>query len=253
MQLNAIEAGGGRLLVILHGLLGSARNWGAMVRDLGRERAVVALDLPNHGASPWSESVDYPFLAAQVAGEIERRGAPAALIGHSMGGKAAMALALTRPELVERLLVVDIAPVAYRHTFAPYIRAMRAAALDQATRRADVDSMLERQIPEPAVRAFLLQNLEGVAGSFRWRANLAALNAGMDEILGFPDFDGRRFDGPALFLAGADSDYVRPKHEPAIHRLFPAADIEMVSGAGHWVHADQPQAFLAAARRFLAG
>ena len=252
LQLNAIEAGEGPPLLILHGLLGSARNWAGIVRDLGDCRHAVAVDLPNHGASPWSEAMDYPFLAARAAEQIERLGPPAAVIGHSMGGKVAMTLALTRPELVERLLVVDVAPVAYGHSFAPYIRAMRAVPLAAATRRADVDAVLARQIADPGVRAFLLQNLEGSAGSFRWRANLAALNAAMEEILGFPEFDGRLYDGPTLFLAGAASDYVSPNYEGEIRRLFPQSRIERLAGAGHWVHADKPQEFLAAVRRFLA-
>ena len=251
MQLNAIEAGTGAPLVILHGLLGSARNWAGMVRELGETRHAVALDLPNHGASPWCEAMDYPFLAGRVAEVIERLGPAAAVIGHSMGGKAAMALALQRPDLVERLLVVDIAPVAYRHSFTSYIRAMRAIPLAEATRRADVDRMLADRVEDPAVRAFLLQNLEGAAGSFRWRANLAALNAAMDDILGFPDFADVTYPGPALFLAGADSEYVAPRHEGAILSLFPQARIQRLAGAGHWVHADQPQAFLAAVRDFL--
>lgn len=252
MQLNTIEAGQGAPLVILHGLLGSARNWAGIARELGHGRHALALDLPNHGASPWCEAMDYPFLAARVAEIIEGLEAPAVLLGHSMGGKVAMALALTRPDLVERLMVVDIAPVVYRHTFAPYIRAMRAATLAEATRRADVDAMLARQIKEPAVRAFLLQNLEGSAGSFRWRANLAALNAAMEDILGFPDFGERVYDGPTLFLAGADSEYVLPQYEADIRHLFSQARIERLPGAGHWVHVDQPQEFLAAAERFLA-
>ncbi len=246
MDLNVIEAGEGRPLVILHGLLGSSRNWGAIVRRLGESRRVLALDLPNHGASPWTEAMDYPFMARSVAAFMEGRAlGPAVVVGHSMGGKAAMVLALTRPELVAGLVVVDIAPAGYGHTFAPYIKAMRGVSLARATRRADVDAQLKDVIADPRVRAFLMQNLDGEPGSYRWRPNLAALAAAMADILDFPRFpEGTRYDGPALFLAGAESDYVGPGHRGEIERLFPRARIEVVEGAGHWLHADRPDAFV---------
>lgn len=253
MRLNVIEAGQGKPLVILHGLLGSSRNWGAIATKLGERRRVLALDLPNHGASPWIETMDYPSMAAEVARFIEQRaGGPAAVVGHSMGGKAAMMLALTRPDLVERLAVVDIAPVSYTHTFAPYIKAMRAAPLGGAERRADIEAAMAGVIPDPRVRAFLMQNLEGAPGSYRWRANLAVLGAAMDDILAFPRLPGdARYDGPALFLHGAESDYVLPQHEDLILALFPRARIQAVEGAGHWLHADKPAEFLQAIAGFL--
>lgn len=253
MRLQFLEGGQGRPLVILHGLLGSARNWGAFVKRLGRLRHVFALDLPNHGGSPWAEVMDYPFMAGEVAAFIEGIGQPAAVMGHSMGGKAAMVLALSRPELVERLVVVDIAPVAYGHTFAPYIRAMRGAPLGASAKRSDVEQSLAADIADPAVRAFLMQNLEGGEGGYRWRPNLAALAAHMDDLLAFPPQPpGGGYPGPALFVAGAESDYVRPQHVPAIRTLFPRAMIEAVPGAGHWVHADAPAGFLGVVEPFLA-
>ncbi|EME71243.1 hydrolase or acyltransferase [Paramagnetospirillum caucaseum] len=256
MKLNAIEAGTGAPdgvpLLILHGLLGSARNWGAVVKTLGERRRVLALDMPNHGASPWSEVMDYPFMAREVAAVIEHLGGRAAVMGHSMGGKAAMTLALTRPELVERLVVVDIAPVSYNHTFAPFVKAMRAARLAEAASRGEVEAALARTVLDRGVRAFLMQNLEGGAGGYRWRPNLAVLNAHMQDIMEFPAFpDGTRYGGPALFVAGETSEYVRPAYQEAIIRLFPEARTVTVPGAGHWVHADNPAAFMAAIGDFL--
>lgn len=254
MRLNVIEAGAGKPLVILHGLLGSSRNWGGIAGKLGEGRRVMALDLPNHGASPWTEAMDYPFMAREIARFIEEQvDGPAAVVGHSMGGKVAMTLALTRPELVERLVVVDIAPVSYTHTFAPYIKAMRAAPLGTAERRADIEQSMATMIPDPRVRAFLMQNLEGGAGGYRWRANLAVLGAAMDDILAFPHFpDGTRYDGPTLFLHGAESDYVLPAHEDIIMALFPHARFHTVAGASHWVHADKPAEFIDTVAAFLA-
>lgn len=256
MRLNAIEAGDGASgavpLLILHGLLGSARNWGAVAKALGEGRRVLALDLPNHGASPWTEVMDYPFMAREVAAAIEHLGGRAAVMGHSMGGKAAMTLALTRPELVERLVVVDIAPVSYTHTFAPYIKAMRGVQLAEVSSRGEVEAALAPAIPDRGVRAFLMQNLEGGGGGYRWRPNLAVLGAHMDDILAFPNFpEDTRYQGPTLFVAGETSDYIRPAHQDVIEHLFPRAETAEVPGAGHWVHADNPAGFMAAITPFL--
>lgn len=255
MKLNVMETGTGNgcPVVVLHGLLGSARNWGGIASALGRDRRVLALDLPNHGASPWSEAMDYPFMARAVGDFLHDKGLDrVCLIGHSMGGKAAMMLALSRPQLIERLVVVDIAPVSYRHTFAPYIKAMRAAPLATASRRTDVELSMHGVIDDPRVRAFLMQNLDGEPGHYRWRANLPVLGAAMDDILAFPHLaDEARYDGPALFLSGAESDYVLPDYHLVIERHFPQARFQSVAGAGHWVHADQPHAFLAAVKAFL--
>ena len=253
MNLNVIESGSGAPLVILHGLLGSARNWGGIAAKLGETRHVMAVDMPNHGASPWSETMDYPFMARQVAAFIKARcGGRAAVVGHSMGGKAAMMLALTNPGMVERLVVVDIAPVRYTHTFAPYIKAMRAAPIATALRRGDVELAMHGVIDDPRVRAFLMQNLEGQPGAYRWRPNLAVLGAAMDDILGFPHVaEGTCYDGPALFLHGGESDYVLPGHHDVIAALFPQARLRAVDGAGHWVHADKPAEFTQAVADFV--
>ncbi|BAE52245.1 alpha/beta fold hydrolase [Paramagnetospirillum magneticum] len=256
MRLHAITAGHGAPhgvpLLILHGLLGSARNWGAVVKTLGETRRVLALDLPNHGASPWTEIMDYPFMARELAAVIDHLGGRAAVMGHSMGGKAAMTLALTRPDMVERLVVVDIAPVSYSHTFAPYIKAMRGVPLAEISSRGEVEAALAAAIPDKGVRAFLMQNLEGGAGGYRWRPNLAVLGAHMDDILAFPPFpDGACYEGPTLFVAGETSDYIRPAHEDVIAQFFPRAETVEVPGAGHWVHADNPSGFMAAIGSFL--
>ena len=251
MDLNFSQTGQGNPLVIMHGLLGSSRNWGGIATGLAANHRVLTVDMPNHGASPWSETMDYPFMAREIDHFIKQHAAGrAAVVGHSMGGKAAMALALSKPERVERLLVLDIAPVPYTHTFAPYIKAMRAAPINTALRRGDVELAMHGVIDDPRVRAFLMQNLEGSPGSYRWRPNLAVLGAAMSDILSFPHIKGR-YDGPALFLYGADSDYVLPEHHAKIQSLFPNARFKAVPKAGHWVHADQPQVFLQELQSFL--
>jgi len=243
-------AGPGVALLIAHGLFGSARNWGAMARRLGADRRVVAVDMRNHGASPRGRA-GYEEMAADLAAAIEAEGAPMDVLGHSMGGKAAMVLALTRPELVRRLVVGDIAPVAYGHSQMPLIEAMRALDLSALASRREADRALAEQVAEPEVRAFLLQSLELRAeGGPRWAFDLDALAEGMARILSFPQVTGR-FGGPALFLAGGASDYVRAEHEPGIRASFSAAELVHLPGAGHWLHAEAPEAFEAEVRRFL--
>lgn len=253
LELARTEYGeAGAPVVILHGLLGSARNWATIAKRLAETHRVFALDLRNHGSSPWSDVMTFEAMVDDLRTTLERLGlGPAAVVGHSMGGKVAMLLALTHPEQVERLVPVDIAPVRYEHSFEEYIEAMRGVDLARAERRADVDRDLAAQIPDVGVRNFLLQNLVREDDRFAWRPNLDALAAHMDDILGFPDPGQRRYEGPALFIAGERSHYVRPEHKGEIARLFPHAQITTIAQAGHWIHAEQPQAFLAHLQAFL--
>lgn len=252
------ETGTGDPLVILHGLFGSRKNWASVARILGDRHRVLTVDLRNHGESPWASPHDYPSMADDVAGFIrDRVGGPAAVLGHSMGGKVAMTLALTRPELVDRLVVVDIAPA--RSAISPLapMRAMRAVPLATLSRRAEVEAALARLILNPAVRNFLVQNVKVGPDGLAWTLNLDALESHVETIRGFPEVPhdlpaGRPFVGPTLFLFGSRSEYLRAEDRPEIERLFPAAAIEVIDGAGHWVHADAPAAFLDAVNRFLA-
>jgi pimeloyl-ACP methyl ester carboxylesterase len=241
-------------VVLLHGLFGSGRNWMSIARRLGARHRVLVPDLRNHGASPWAVPMTYPAMAADVAEVlVHQANRPVTLVGHSMGGKAAMALALARPGLVRQLVAVDVAPVAYQGTFGPYVRAMRAAQLEGVTRRAEVDQQLVDAVPERGVRAFLLQNLVlGNTGAAHWRVNLPVLEESMETISGFPDVPpGLQFDKPVLFIAGERSGYLSPSQEPTVRRLFPQADVTVVAGAGHWVHAEKPDDFVAALERVL--
>jgi esterase len=253
VELAISESGAGAPLVILHGLFGSKRNWASVAHRLAAAHRVISVDLRNHGESPWDGRHDYPALAADVAAVIERRvGGPAAVLGHSMGGKAAMVLALDRPDLVERLVVVDIAPVRSTATPIEYVRAMRALPLAAFSQRLDVKEALAPAIPDPMVRGFLTLNLVSGPAGFAWTVNLEAIERNFDAILGFPQIPpGRLFAKPALFLAGGRSEYVRPEHHAEIRRLFPAATIDVIEQAGHWVHADAADAFVAAVDAFL--
>jgi pimeloyl-ACP methyl ester carboxylesterase len=168
-----------------------------------------------------------------------------------MGGKVAMWLALSRPQLVDRLLVADIAPVTYPSRFSTITGALTGLNLEEIRDRRDADKRLAAQVPDPALRDYLLQNLVRQGSTWRWRIHLGALDAGMSEILSFPEAAGRQYAGPVLFIYGTESDYVGGAHLGIIRTLFPLARLRALPGAGHWVYAEQPDAFVRALRGFL--
>jgi esterase len=229
-------------LLIVHGLFGSARNWGAIARHLADGRDVFAVDQRNHGLSPRADSHSYPDMAADLAEVIGSIGAPMDVLGHSMGGKAVMMLALTAPHLIRRLIVADIAPVAYAHDNTGHIAAMRALPLQGLVLRAEADRRLAPLVPDPALRAFFLQSLDLKVVPAQWRLNLPVLADQMPLIVGWPDI-AATFPGATLFLTGGKSDYVLPEHRPAIRALFSRARFAKLPEAGHWLHADAPRAF----------
>lgn len=252
-MLNLIEygsAGALPTLLIVHGLYGSARNWGAIARRMADSRRVVGVDMRNHGDSFRADSQTYPEMAGDLAEVIRWIGGPVDLVGHSMGGKASMQLALTDGALVNRLVVADIAPVAYGHSQAHLAQAMRDLDLAGLTLRSDADARLSARVEDPSVRAFLLQSLDLKQQPPRWRLNLDVLERDMDLITGWPGTEGR-YDGPVLFLSGAASDYVKSGDRARIKALFPNARMAKIPGAGHWLHAEKPREFEAALRAFL--
>jgi pimeloyl-ACP methyl ester carboxylesterase len=252
MRLATTEAGAGRPVAFLHGLLGAGQNFGAVQKALAaRGHRVLALDLRNHGASPHAPTMSYAEMAEDVAETLHAEGAwPAAVVGHSMGGKVAMALALGHGDGVERLLVADIAPVTYpTPLFNRYVAAMRAIPLKPGLTRREADAALVDATPNPALRGFLLQNLLFAEDPPRWRVALNVIAAEMSGIGGWPDLPGR-YDGQVLVLAGDASDYIQPEHHARFRALFPAAEFATIA-AGHWLHAENPAAFLQAVTSFL--
>lgn len=235
-------------LLVIHGLYGSGRNWGVIAKRLSDRGPVAVVDMRNHGDSFWSDSHSYTDMAQDLAEVIAAQDAPMDVVGHSMGGKAAMVLALTRPELVNRLIVADIAPVTYTHSQTQYIDAMRAVDLSQVEKRSDASAQLAAHVADPTLQAFFTQSLDLKVK--RWKLNLEALAKEMPKVLGFPDLSGT-FDKPTLFLSGAQSDYVTPDHRPKIKSLFPKARFAKIPGAGHWLHAEKPREFELSLRAFL--
>jgi pimeloyl-ACP methyl ester carboxylesterase len=264
----------GPRVVFVHGLFGQGRNWTTIAKRLADDgHRVTLLDLPNHGHSPWTDRVDYGDMAEFVAAELALLGGPVTLVGHSMGGKVAMQLALRTPELLRALVVVDVAPVEYPLTggrtddpdeeaspFAAFIAAMKAIDLDQLAGREEADAALRAAVPSTMVRSFLLQSLVrdgvglGSGGRWRWRLNLDVLARDLGELRGFPEPpDGATYDGPVLWIAGANSTYVLDSDRPRMDQLFPATRLVRIKHAGHWVHSEQPEVFLATVRHFLDG
>ena len=237
-------------LVIAHGLYGSGRNWGVVARRLAENRDVITVDMRNHGTSPRFSTQSYPEMAEDLAQVIRELGGQADLIGHSMGGKAAMVLALTNGALIRRLVVADIAPVGYGHDQTHHIKAMRALSCEGLTSRSEADRRLSAHIADPGLRAFFLQSLDLKAQPAQWRLNFDTLAAEMPKIIGWPGIDGQ-FSDPTLFLTGSESSYVLPEHRAKIMALFPKARFATLKGAGHWLHADRPREFEETVRVFL--
>ncbi|XP_004630627.1 protein ABHD11 [Octodon degus] len=247
-------------IVLLHGLFGSKTNFNSIAKALAQQtgRRVLTVDARNHGDSPHSPDVSYEAMSQDLQDLLPQLGlASCVFIGHSMGGKTAMLLALQRPELVDRLMPVDISPVTHTSLshFSTYVAAMKAVdipdELPRSRARELADVQLSHMIQNVAVRQFLLTNLVEVKERFGWRVNLDALAQHMDKILAFPQRQ-ESYSGPTLFLLGGDSAFVQPSHHPEMKRLFPRAQMQTVPNAGHWVHADRPQDFMAAVKGFLA-
>lgn len=246
----------GRRVVFLHGLFGQGKNFTTIARALEPQFQSLLVDLPNHGRSGWSADITYVEMADQVAAELRSGFAaegPIDLVGHSMGGKVAMALALRHPDLIRALVVVDISPAvsAGADEFEHLLGSLASLDLAGLERRGEADDQLVEAIPNPAVRGFLLQNLYSTADGWSWRPNLDLLLAKLGNIGHFPDFDGMNYSGPVLWLAGSESPYVQAEHEPTMRDLFPRTLKVVIKDSGHWVHSEQPEAFISALQTFL--
>ncbi|MEI7949131.1 MAG: alpha/beta fold hydrolase [Gammaproteobacteria bacterium] len=244
--------GTGPTLLILHGLYGNQGNWAAQARQLAPHFNVYALDARNHGQSPWADTMGLAEMATDVADTMRTLTLPHAhLLGHSMGGKTAMMLALTQPGLVQSLCVVDIAPVAYHQAGDGVIKALCELDLSSISTRGDADNKLAVSIPEKFIRDFLLANLQrSQTGGWCWRFNLPVLASCFQQVTGWPDGLGT-YPGPTLFIKGEHSSYILPDYEAATLQQFPHTQLKVVNGAGHWVHSEKPEAVLRLIRNFL--
>lgn len=244
-------------VLLIHGLFGSSSNWRSIagaITTIGMNaepnelpcRRVVSVDLRNHGASPWSEDCRFEAMAEDLAALIDRLGGkPVRVVGHSLGGKAAMALALLFPSKIDQLIVVDIAPVKYAHSQTPVVQAMISLPLSELRSRVHAQELLAPQLADPRIAPFLLQNLVQRDGQWMWRINLASLAAAMDSISDFPPtLRSLVFPTTTHVISGQKSDYVELDAEGQFNPMFPVIDHHVVPNAGHWVHADQPKVFI---------
>jgi pimeloyl-ACP methyl ester carboxylesterase len=256
----------GPRIAFLHGLFGQGRNWNQIAKAVsgpeGADARCLLVDLPDHGRSPWSQEFSFEGYADAVAATLSATapGESWTVVGHSLGGKTAMLLALRHPELVGRLVVVDIAPKDYGslERFVGYIDEMRGLPLDEIESRTDAEAKFSE--PDRGVKAFLLQNLRRHGGSWRWQVTLELIAAdaarGADSgMAGWPhDADALPpYEGPVLWIAGGESPYVQKDDDERMRRLFPLTRLLTIKGAGHWVHTDAPEIVVEALRRVLRG
>lgn len=228
-------------IIILHGFLASSRNWRTIAQKLALTHRVYALDMRNHGASPHADSMDYPGMAADVLNfMVKHKLEKSYLLGHSMGGKVAMWFALHYPERVESLIVADIAPVSYQHSFDAMLHALKQLPLTQLANRKQAEQHLASEIPDLSFRQFLLQNLLLEDGAYYWRINLDIIQKTAHNIVAFPEPTQPVFDQPALFITGGNSAYVNPD---AVLVRFPRARIAEIPDTGHWLYVESPDAF----------
>lgn len=251
MKLNFKKVGEGKPLVILHGLFGSADNWFSIARELDKEFTMYLVDQRNHGDSPHSSAWNYDLMVEDLKELLDDEGLDKAnLMGHSMGGKTVMNFALKYPERVEKLIVADIAPRYYPVHHESILEGLNSLDLKAINSRKEADDALAKYISEPGIRQFLLKSLGRDAEGFAWKINLPVITRNI-EIVGEALPEGESYEGPTLFLAGANSHYIQQKDLPEILEFFPNYELEFVKNAGHWLHAEQPHAVVEEIRRFL--
>lgn len=251
MKLNFRKVGEGKPLVILHGLFGSADNWFSIARELDKEFTMYLVDQRNHGDSPHSSAWNYDLMVEDLKELLNDEGLEKAfLMGHSMGGKTVMNFALKYPERVEKLIVADIAPRYYPVHHESILEGLNSLDLKAINSRKEADDALAKYISEPGIRQFLLKSLGRDAEGFAWKINLPVITRNI-EIVGEALPEGESYEGPTLFLAGANSHYIQQKDLPEILEFFPNYELEFVQKAGHWLHAEQPHAVVEEIRRFL--
>lgn len=245
--------GRGSPVIILHGLFGSSRNWLSMTKKLAEHHLVITADLRNHGKSPHSDTMNYPEMSGDVFDLAERLGLPTySVVGHSMGGKVAMQMALARPDVIDSLVVLDIAPVEYDHRYGKIFTAMKQLPVDRLKNRQEAEDLFCPLIGDTYLCQFLLQNLVRNGDAFSWRINLPALENNIDRIAAFPELQAsRRFDGACLFLGGKQSDFILPGHIPLIKQFFPGAEIQWLDEAGHMLHVEKPDSVFGEIRQFI--
>lgn len=252
MQLNFKTYGQGYPIIILHGLFGTLDNWQSVAKKLATEYLIYTVDQRNHGRSPHAPNMSYKIMAEDLKEFMEQQWIhKAVILGHSMGGKTAMQFALDFPDMVEKLIVVDISPLSNKSGHDLIFEALLSLDLKKINNRKEADDFLALKIPEFEVRQFLLKNLtRNKSGEYYWKMNLPAITEHYDEILAEVDAIDP-FDGKTLFVKGGKSNYLRKEELSAYKKFFPEAQLQLIENAGHWVHADQPDLLIESVQNFL--
>ena len=252
MKLNFRKTGTGEPLIILHGLFGSADNWFSIAKELEKDYTLYLIDQRNHGDSPHSEDWNYQLMATDLKELMDDQGIESAyLMGHSMGGKTAMAFALQFPEKVKKLIVADISPRYYPLHHQEILKGLNAIPVDQIKSRKEADDILAKYVSNIGIRQFLLKSLgRNEAGGFEWKVNLKVITEKI-EIVGDEINSDRPFENPTLFMGGENSDYIQESDKADISMLFPNSNIIYIKNAGHWLHAEQPGPVIETVRAFL--
>jgi esterase len=251
-QLYVRRAGQGPPVVLLHGLFGAGGNLGGLARALQADFGVFSVDLPNHGRSQWLRAPDLPGMANTLKQWMDGEElSQAHVLGHSLGGKVAMQLALSHPQRVASLIVADIAPVGYEGHHDAVFAALQAVADGQCAGREDAARVMADYVQEDAVIQFLLSSLQrNEQGTFDWRFDLSGIHAAYTQLLAAPQAD-KPYTGPVLFIKGGASDYIQAEHWPAVQKWFPLASVKVMPGCGHWLHVEKSQLFNGIVGRFL--
>ena len=237
-------------MIIIHGLFGSISNWRTISRSLSDHYRVHSLDLRNHGDSPWSDEMSYLDMAGDIALYIQQHNLNMPhILGHSMGGKTAMVLLQHFNIVTGNVFIIDIAPISYAHDHDYLLSALQTLDLTPLQSRKEADGLLAERIESLGIRQFLLQNLKRTEQGFSWRINLEAVSRNKASIFSYPESSPSQH--PVLFIRGAHSDYVLPENHQEIQQHFPRSNIETISSAGHWLHAEQPKALLSMLRQYL--
>ena len=253
LPLHAQQLGdSGSWVLLIHGLFGAGDNLGSLGRALAAQHRVLLVDLRNHGRSPRADDCSLPAMAADIAALQQRFDTgPCAVVGHSLGGKVAMQLALADAARVTRLVVADIAPVDYPAHHQPVYDALHSVDLGRVQKRGDAEAQLALQLHDAGLCGFLMKSLaRGDDGGFHWRINIDALQRNYDQFTVAPR--GTPWPGPALFIRGGNSNYIRAEHEATMRALFPAFELATIDGAGHWLHGERPAEFNRLVADFLA-
>ena len=252
MKLKYKTFGKGEPLIILHGLFGTLDNWQTVAKQLAKRYMVFIVDQRNHGRSPHVDEINYPAMADDLKVFMEEQWIyKANILGHSMGGKTAMQLALTYPEMLKKLIVVDIAPKDYVGNHQVIFDALFSLDLKNIKNRKHADELLQKTIKDFSIRQFLLKNLSlNKAGTYQWKMNLPVIYKDYSKILNNVIVD-EAVDVPTLFIKGAKSDYIQKEDFNFIKTIFPSAQLAVIEGAGHWVHAEKPKALIKLVEAFL--